>query len=317
MIPEFIKSFKQYFKPETQLVNAHRLKFLSKYKWGIEFETTKGTIPERFLWPNGLIACRDGSITGFEYVTIPLSGRTGIESIYNNTALLNKYAEISFNNSLHIHIGNYPINKKSIIALYRLGTKIQNEMFSMFPAYYKDTSIFKGKSYCAPLKNIGSSHSDYETTFLRLYSQISGGYDFGGFNKAEHPMDRSGRHKWNVNPRYKYMNIIPLIFGTKETVEFRVHTPTFDPQKVIYWLFILVAILEFAIKYQYELLGKIITVNTSLKKIIADYYESDPVLVTDLFDYIALRKSWFKNDRDADGRLEVKDDKAFSLRKIL
>ena len=317
MIPEFTTVFNRYFIPQVPLKHVHRLKFLNKYKWGIEFETAKGTITERFLWPNGLIACRDGSITGFEYVTIPLQKKNGIEAIYNSTMLLNKYAEISYNNSLHIHIGNYPVTMKSVIAIYRLGTRIQKEIFSMFPAYYQDTSIFKGKSYCSPLVNISSSMANYEATFLKLYQQISGGYEFEGFNKAEHPMDRSGRHKWNINPRYKYLNIIPLLFGTKQTLEFRVHTPTFNAQKVIYWLFIVIAILEFAQKYRDDLISKSITIDTSLESIIISHYNNDADLVASLLNYIKLRKSWFKSGLDPDGRGEIQLDSTIDLERII
>jgi len=317
MIPEFTASFNKNFKPEICLTNTHRLKFLEKYTWGIEFETTRGTIPERFLWANGLIACRDGSITGFEYVTIPLSGAKGIEAIYNDSILLRKYTDISYTNALHIHVGGYPINMKSVIAIYRLGTRIQNEIFSMFPSYYSNTAMFKGKDYCNPLRNISSSATDYKTTFLKLYEQVSGGYQFEGFNLAEHPMDRSGRHKWNVNPRYKYLNIIPLLFGSKKTVEFRVHTPTLHPQKVIYWLFIIIAILEFARIHQNNLIQKAININTSLERIVIDYYKSDPALVTLLLDYIKLRKSWFSNHKDVDGKAEIFLDNDLKLEKIM
>lgn len=317
MIPDFIPFFEKYFCPKVKLSNIKRLKFLEKYQWGVEFETSKGTIPERFLWPNGLIACRDGSITGFEYVTIPLKGKSGIEAIYNNSILLKKYTEISLNNALHIHIGNYPVNMKSVLAIYRLSTRIQNEIFSIFPSFYHNTSIFKGKSYCGPLPNISSSTETYKESFLKLYEKILQGDIFEGFNVSEHPMDASGRHKWNVNPRYKWLNIIPLVFGRKKTVEFRIHTPTLNAQKVIYWLFISVAILEFARKYQSQLIHKIISVNTSLESIITSCYNSDPYLTNLLLDYIKLRKSWFRNGKDADGRQEVILDDSFTIEPIV
>jgi hypothetical protein len=317
MIPEFIPTFQKHFSPITKLINTHRLKFLSKYTWGVEFETSKGTIPERFLWPNGLIACRDGSISGFEYVTIPLQGKKGIQAIYNSCALLQKYTAINANNALHIHVGNYPISMKSIIAIYRLGTRIQNEIYSMFPAYYHDTAIFKHKSYCGPLKNISSSLSDYKNVFYKLYEQISGGYPFEAFDGREHPMDRSGNHKWNINPRYKYLNIIPLIFGNKRTVEFRVHTPTANPNKVIYWLFILIAILEFARKHQNELIANRISIDTSLDYMITEHYSGDRTLASNLIEYIKLRKTWFAQEADPDGKREISADSTFNIDKII
>ena len=38
-------------------------------------------------------------------------------------------------------------------------------------------------------------------------------------NIISHPSDPNGNQKWNIRPRYLLFNIIPLIFGNKQTIE--------------------------------------------------------------------------------------------------
>lgn len=45
-----------------------------------------------------------------------------------------------------------------------------------------------------------------------------------------------------------------MIFSHRETVEFRLHTPTTNAYKMVNWLYICVAILKYAHKHQKEIL---------------------------------------------------------------
>ena len=304
MMSAFKKAFKGYKPDFIPSRNIHNL--LTGLSWGIEYETAKGTIPERHLFKNGLIACRDGSISGFEYVTIPLSGRIGLSAIFNQCELLQKYCEINEHCAVHIHIGGFPIAKDNILALYRALTMVQDELYSLFPALYRNTGTFKNRSYCEPLKNIGMS-GGVDVAFNKAYEYLSGGQNFKGFTFEEHPQDRSGQHKWQVSPRYKIVNLISLLFGDRKTVEFRVHTPTMNPHKVINWLFITSAILKYVIQNK----GVFLTSKApkiTLTDMITQVYKGDNIVVQNLTNYIKYRKTQFANENDQIGTEEIKLD---------
>lgn len=304
LIPVFSESFNQFFKGDLLLSNNY--KALGNYTFGIEFETYSGSIPEKHLFSNGLIACRDGSISGFEYVTIPLSGEKGIQCIKKVCDLLKKYCECSENESLHIHVGGYPKTMKSIAALFRLSRLIEKEIYSLFPYFYVNTGNFKRKSYCNPMYNVGVNDTTPREIFNSIFRYLSGGLTrFSKFPVGTHPMDRSGQHKWEISPRYHWMNLIPLIWGSRGTVEFRCHTPTVESQKVINWLYIIVAILKYARKHANELtsdteanLSKV-----TLSVILKEAYRSKIVYI--LEKYINSRKNYYSKKNDLTGKYEI------------
>lgn len=303
LIPEFTKTFTRDFKGEPLLSDAY--KYIENYTFGMEFETEKGAIKETFLKKNGIIACRDGSISGFEYTTIPLQGETGIQAIKVTCDLLKKYCSCSPNESLHIHIGNYPRTVKAIASLYRLGLIIQTEVYSLFPYFYTNTAEFKKKSYCGPLPTLGTTSVGANKIFADLYFWLSNGGGFTRFPTGPHPMDRSGQQKWNVSPRYVWLNLIPLIWNGKGTVEFRCHVPTVLSQKAINWLYITTAILSYARKHATYLTSASAT-NLSfitLSEIMKEAYPSD--IADILNNYITERKKYYSNKKDIIGEYEI------------
>lgn len=303
LIPEFSKVFNKEFVGDP-LISSH-YNLLEPFTWGVEFETCRGGIPERHLAKNGLIACRDGSITGFEYTTVPLSGKTGIQEIKKACELLNKYCLFSEMESLHIHVGGFPKNIKYIVALYRLCYLIQKEIYSLFPTFYVDTSQFKRKGYCNPLYKVGMHLSDPDQIFNEIYYWLSNGDIFKSFPNSNHPLDRSGQHKWEVSPRYIWLNLIPLIWGNKGTIEFRCHTPTFNSTKVINWLFIIVSIMKYAISHVDDFIGKPIDniKSASLSNILSECYPADIVKILQF--YIKKRISHYSRRSDATGGKEI------------
>mgnify|MGYP000978013104 CR=1 FL=1 len=79
--------------------------------------------------------------------------------------------------------------------------------------------------------------------FEPIFQFLSMGHTFKEFdndlsNVTEHPSDPRGNSKWYVKSRYRWVNMIPLLFGNKETVEFRIHTPTYDIDKILNFLLI-------------------------------------------------------------------------------
>jgi hypothetical protein len=284
-----------YFnKNSIKIINSDVLTNLYDFSWGIEFETIHGIIPERDLFKWGLIPLRDGSISGFEYATLPMyKEEVGLVKKYCD--LLNENCKTDYHCSLHVHIGGYNRSEESILALYLLNVAIEEEMYSMFPSWIKHTSKVKGKDYCNPLTvrpRILSNRFKTDIRFNDLYKLLSGGEQFENFRDREHPMDEGGDHKWQIPFRYVYCNIIPLLFGSRHTVEYRIHTTTFNSNKIYCWMLILNAILKYASLRSDKIVKSTPTTLSFLKLIdILSYVYEDKEIVKILYDYINYRKS--------------------------
>jgi hypothetical protein len=214
-------------------------------------------IPENICFQTGLIPVKDGSlryIDGLanEYASVIMTKNNVMHAIKKQTEALNKYCERSFNESLHLHIGNYPVEEDKITNLFSIAKELEGEVFSLFPGFSKSTSIYKNtrKDYCKKLP----SYKNKEFTFNDILSFLTEGeitdknyYEKGMYN----PINPNGQHKWNVSARYSFINFDSLIFGKANTVEFRVHTTTFNKEKVAAWVFLTSAILLYASEQPY------------------------------------------------------------------
>ncbi|MGK2861898.1 MAG: hypothetical protein ACSLE0_08190 [Chitinophagaceae bacterium] len=255
------KVYNTKYKPEKY--NNGITKFpqvLGSYTYGFEFETTKGMVPQRICNKLGLIPLRDGSIDGIEYVTIPLEGKNGIQTIIDSCMELNKRTVYTFDCALHIHVGGVPRTEEFFIALTKILCGVQEEMYSMFPFYTRGGFGLKKKDYTAPLpavelmtlidNNIDiSNRKQVIENFKHVFEFLSMGHNYGDYknnldNVISHPSDPGGTNKWYVKSRYRWVNMIPLLFGNKETIEFRIHTPTYDANKIIYFAIICASLLD-------------------------------------------------------------------------
>lgn len=236
--------------------------------FGLEFETIAGFIPERITKKLGLIPLRDGSISGLEYVTVPFTGRKGVQAIVDICKALNERTEFNNSCSFHLHIGNIPRTPEFILAFLKVSSFVQNDIYSMFPLYKQYNMGIKNKNYSKPydmfdifnkLDSVidkSNINRNFDVLFKFLASHKASFADYRNDlgNVESHPLDPSGNQKWNVNTRYFLHNFIPLIFGNKQTVEFRVHTPTFDYYKIIMFLIMNSVLINTAIKYEKEIL---------------------------------------------------------------
>ena len=316
---EITDTFNKYFKEEDFKHSFY--KHLPEVSFGIEYETEDGKIPEDLMVRNGLIPVKDGSLRRengylpFEYTTTILSGKKGLQAIKKQCELLNKYCDKGISGSLHVHIGTLPRTKEYVNAIYLLSLNVQDELYSMFPKYYRNTSKFKpsGTDYCTPLTSIMTRKGDVEVNFERISRRICGydGWNFREFGE-EHPADPGNTSKWNVKSRYKIINLIPLIFGKSGTVEFRIHGSTFNHDKIVNWLYIISAITKFAEKYVNEINStpNIIS-GITLSKILTDIYSDSHVLSSYLTQYVDYRKMLMdKHSANGDniGETDVKED---------
>jgi hypothetical protein len=240
---------------------------LEDLSFGLEFETVKGFIPKRITDRVGLIPLRDGSISGIEYVTIPLRGEKGLQTVVDQLEILNEKTTFDDTCSLHLHLGNIPRTKEFILAFFKFTCEIQDEMFSYFPIYKKYNFGLKNKNYSAPYPayslvsklDTQITPTNIDQNFNVLYQYLSEGQSFNEVgcnldNVSVHPRDPQGSQKWNVHTRYHIHNLIPLIFGNKTTIEFRIHTPTYDIDKIISFILLNSILVNFVKKYQNQIL---------------------------------------------------------------
>jgi hypothetical protein len=81
-----------------------------------------------------------------------------------------------------------------------------------------------------------------------------------------HPQNQ----KWERQARYHWINFMNLFFDNRNTIEFRLHTPTTNPHKIINWLYIIRAIILYADKHTEEIIKG---VKPTMKKVLNVYGE--------------------------------------------
>jgi hypothetical protein len=267
----YSENFRRNYNPKISADIEKYAKSIGDLTFGLEFETVKGVIPDNKLAALPLIPLRDGSIQGLEYVTIPLSGKIGIQAVIDSVKELEKRTEYDDSCALHLHIGNVPRTPEFITAFYKLISHHQDEMFSMFPLYKKYNFGVKRKSYSKPFPvnlinpqihpNIDvKNRESIIAGFTPIFDYLAESATFAEYgndlnNVGGHPRDPGGNAKWNINTRYYAVNFIPLIFGNHQTIEFRIHTPTYDIAKILDFLFMCSYLINYTIKNTSKILS--------------------------------------------------------------
>lgn len=306
-------------------------RMLGDTTFGMELECSKGFLPVHIQNRTGVVICRDGSLNdgngkpGPEFVTIPLNGAKGLQTLVDISRELSKRTTIDIKCSLHLHLGNLPTTRMFIISLFRLCSKIQNELFTMFPYYKTNPDGIKHKNYNQKLPSLSiyaaeasmtrEEFTEYiNTNYRKLFSWLAEGYqpDMAYNRKSKkHPHN----NKWERHKRYYWMNVMNTIFSDRNTVEFRLHTPTTNAQKIINWLFICNAIVRYANTHASEVL---LSHNGITLNQILSYYNQfgskGQFLVQYLNAYIKERKEAFYADYlkgDYLSEWEMKQDKDY------
>tara|TARA_R110000851_G_scaffold314588_6_gene476723 strand:- start:2303 stop:4120 length:1818 start_codon:yes stop_codon:yes gene_type:complete len=307
-----IEKYNNLYKPIYSPVCEKYGEFMKDLTFGLEFETSVGSIPQSRCDTLGLMPLRDGSVEGLEYVTIPLQGKKGVQTVIDSIKELDTKTEFSEKCSLHIHIGNIPRTEGFFLAMYKMLFLFQDSIFEMFPVYKKTNYGYKKKHYTKPLdfKNTimlmdgKINRHNMRKNFSILYNHLSMGSDYKDAdysldNVHSHPSDPEGRSKWNIRTRYHWVNFIPLLFGNKQTIEFRVHTPTTDVNKVMNYMLLCSSIVNYTIENEKNILENFGSVSDiSLGSLVYDNLNKSKVtdykkLYSYFQEYIDNRKSHF------------------------
>jgi hypothetical protein len=284
---------------------------LIPFTFGIEFETSNGTIPPKECLKHGLMPLRDGSISGFEYATTILSPKNnGFERLKNQINLLSLYTESNTDCSVHIHFGGHPIKLSYLYTVYNLCKKIEKEIIALLPELTFNSGAYKssGKDYCKKLPNI---------TDVKQFYKWMGGVPYLGSLNQPHPADISGEHKWQIQQRYLWVNMINSLFYNKgKTIEFRCLQPTINFNKLVGWIFLFSGILKYAVKLcdgLNECEEIEIPSNISLNEIFKQVYPEDVVGKMNAFTYDLISLKQMQEDNgDNVGALSFYDSLFFN-----
>lgn len=327
--------YKDYPLPVSKAVKKYS-KYLGDITFGTEIECIRGYLSQHLRSRAGVIICRDGSLKdprdetqGPEYTTVPYSGAKGVQTLINLARQISERNEIDEHCSLHIHIGNLPTTRMFIVAFYILCYIIQDDMFKMFPYYKNDEVKFakKNKNYCQKLdkffmlheRNMDKEccHDFINDTYIRIYKflleKTSPSKKFNRKNRR-HP----STNKWERHSRYHWINLINLITSNRNTVEFRLHTATTNPQKIITWLFMCNALVKTAMFRTNDIIrGNYISIR-DVFNYYADFYKTPAAHTISgyLNAYYDSRCEKFKKDFEAGDYLsdnDIQTDNRFSL----
>lgn len=278
------------------------------YSIGIEYETSGGHLPEHLCYRYALVPLRDGSISGHEYVTIPMQPDE-ISLIGEQCEVLTNHCIVDRLCSVHNHMGGYSKEPIKVLALYELCRRLQEDIFNILPPFKRDSRFFankkEGKDHSQLLPNLDINIYKEDETFSidhcfnRLLSFL---------NEGQLPQKREGRYihsreennKWDQKRRYYWVNFIPLFFHDKATVEFRAHHGTLNKDKVYNWIWITNAFMRYADAYPELILRKKIkiTLNDVLLGYVDDFGkgEGNKEIADQLIKYTAARyQTFFKH----------------------
>ena len=326
------KVFEMNYQPDYLNITSSLTTIVNDLSFGLEFETVAGIIPNYKLNSLPLIPLRDGSIRGLEYATLPLQGKLGIQALIDSVKELKKRTEYDESCSLHLHIGNIPRTKEFILAFYKFYSIFSDEIFSMFPLYKKENYNVKKKNYCKPydfiqlnslMDNKITDEKSLNENFSILFDYLAEVNRFSDYNNDlknvdVHPRDPNDNAKWNCSKRYHVCNVIPIIFGNKKTIEFRIHTPTYDLHKIINFILINSMLINYVKENQSSILAdykKTVYSFKNLETFMSIYfkgvkYDNCPQrdnIIENLYEYTRNRKQYIYNDISR-GIINTKED---------
>lgn len=257
-----VKTFDDFTIPE---VDSEPCYLNLPFTIGMEFETCSGNIPWIKLKENALVPLYDGSISGHEYVTLPLTMKQ-VPVIRRYIQLLKQYTSYNHNCSLHIHFGGFPVEFNKIDFLVKQWSTFQNELLEYLPPWSYSVEQYKDnhKAYNKKLNIRDLRSFIYRTTRNEIVSDAD--------LYLPNQYDEDEERKWNVEGRYFNMNIMHLISGkSHKTVEFRFLRPTGRYDEIKTYILILGGFLKWVMNNNS---GK-----CSIKKVIEQFDDDTKIML--------------------------------------
>lgn len=270
-------------KTKAQEMDTRIAELINPFSFGVEIETSSGVVNMASLLRNNFVFLRDGSLDGgLEYTSLPLKGADGIAMLRDFCNSL-KVCSINEFCSLHIHLGSINLSKEDLVSLYKTVFQCQQELFDFVPSYKRSSKYFAKKAeykdHCKPLKSLGLyQEENVDQMYRSIYNFVTMNGMYGNNEDVDEEddeyYDEEDQHvnKWNKTSRYHHLNLLNW-FEKSSTIEFRLHEPTTNYQKIISWLLIIVAITKYAKKYNTDIINNELKI--SLMKIILDIYPPD------------------------------------------
>lgn len=258
------------------------------YTFGFELETNRGEIKKSYSDSLGFASLYDGSISGVEYVSNPMS--------YNNLHHLHKFLKIAKTAtdidkycSLHIHIGNVPKGDKYLLSMYLLFQRLTDELNQLIVPYKKDVKFLFDK-----LQNTGKDHcKNLPKLPQKSVEEIYKLFKIDKLEKKNLSSYIQTTSKWNIDGRYYSVNFMNYICkDVNNTVEIRSLQSTYNFDYITTWLLINCSIINYAVKYPDIVVNS--KVKIELDDCIDDYINNSKLAST-LKENIVQLKNLFYN----------------------
>lgn len=262
-------------------------KYLDKYTFGFEIETSSGNLAEKQEEDLGFVKLYDGSITGHEYASVPFNYST-LGNV-NNFCKLLKSSEHRVNSkcSTHIHIGNVPFTDQNLLSLYLIFYRLQDELHELCSPYKKDISFLSQKKdlkdHCKYL--VRPLSNNVQNIYRILFSNFSEALNIGTFPSRESEELLKRTSKWNVMSRYYYVNFTNYIMKMRNnTIELRLLQGTFNSDRILFWLLINIAIIEYALNNSLKIIDS--KEKISISDCVSYYYGDNESLLSVINSHI-------------------------------
>lgn len=274
----------------------------NNFTFGVELETSTGLITEyeAKLMNIDLESCRDGSISGGEYVTGILQHDQGFYDLYKLCSSVSKYCDMDSSCGMHVHIGNLYFNKLFNLAAYVLGVRIQNELFTFLHPSRSNNNMcgLLDETYADYTVAVFNNYN-FETAKKLMYQFFYKKMTHGNYKSSKRSnkrfrhyggryADRYQRFNGAITPeqfRYKWLNFISCNFNQRGkeqrsnnvdhsyyTLEFRNYQATADYNEVRDWVLFCMAFVSYARNNYIKLLMK--TDKVTIKDIVTASYPS-------------------------------------------
>ena len=281
------------------------------YYFGVEMETSEGyVISPTWGLKYGINCTRDGSISGKEYVTIPLYGDFGFMALNNICKIINKKCKIDSTCGLHIHIGgnNISFNKEFLLLYYKLMGCLEEEIFEMVAHSRRSNSACKWLPWKLPSINFSNKNNamEYEYEINKLYEKLfikyHGNKVPGEKTNKNHTHERGMKCGYDRHTmRYCWLNMLPAMMlchspssissvtGTL-SLEIRNHEMTLDFDLIKNWILLHMGIVWYAENMQSKIIEKN---NFTLAEILTKAYPASHLY---LINYVNNKKEYFKKN---------------------